>query len=143
MKDKAFFFKNCIDWLMPGGALIIHLVDKHKFDPIVPPANPLYIVSPQKYAKERITKAKVTFNEFVYTSNFQTPEGQNTASFEEKFKFNNGKVRKQEHKLYMESIDEIVNYAKDAGFIVKGKVDLLNCAYEYQYLYIFQKPSSF
>jgi hypothetical protein len=41
----------------------------------------------------------------------------------------------------MESIDNIVNYAKDAGFLVQGKIDLVKCAYEYQYLYIFVKPS--
>ncbi len=41
------------------------------------------------------------------------------------------------------SITDIVNYAKSAGFIVQGQVDLLQCAYEYQYLYIFQKPASF
>ena len=71
MKDKMKFFYNSINWLMPGGYLIVHLVDKYKFDPILPPGNPLYIVSPQKYAKERITKTKVTFNEFVYDSNFK------------------------------------------------------------------------
>ena len=59
-----------MNWLMPGGKLIVHLVDRDKFDPILPPGNPLYIVSPQKYAKERITKTKITFNEFLYNSNF-------------------------------------------------------------------------
>ena len=44
-----------MDWLMPGGYLIVHLVDRESFDPILPPGNPLYVVSPQKYAKERIT----------------------------------------------------------------------------------------
>lgn len=57
-KDKRDFFDNCMDWLMPGGNLVVHLVNREKFDPILPPGNPLYIVSPQKYAKERITKNK-------------------------------------------------------------------------------------
>jgi hypothetical protein len=43
---------------MPGGTLIVHIVDREKFDPMLPAANPLYIVSPQKYAKERIQKVK-------------------------------------------------------------------------------------
>ena len=50
MKDKMRFFYNCMNWLMPGGFLIVHLVDRYKFDPILPPGNPLYIVSPQKYS---------------------------------------------------------------------------------------------
>ena len=138
--DKMKFFNNCFEWLMPGGTLIIHLVDREKFDPILPPGNPLYIVSPQKYAKERITKTKITFDEFIYSSNFELEPEKDIATFHEKFKFNNGKVRKQEHKLYMNSENDILNMAQDAGFLIQSKVDLVNCAYEYQYLYVLVKP---
>lgn len=140
MKDKMRFFNNCMNWLMPGGFLIVHLVDKYKFDPILPPGNPLYIVSPQKYAKERITKTKITFNDFVYDSNFKLDDN-DIAIFDEKFKFNDGRVRKQEQKLYMEDLPTIVNMAQDAGFLVHAKIDMVKCAYEYQYLYVFIKPS--
>jgi len=139
-EDKRKFFNNCMEWLMPGGTLIVHVVNRDKFDPILPPGNPLYIVSPQKYAKERITSTKITFNEFVYSSNFELDTSNNTGTFHEKFKFNDGKVRKQEHKLYMESESDIVQMAQDAGFLMHGKIDLLECAYEYQYLYILVKP---
>ncbi len=140
MKDKMRFFNNCMNWLLPGGFLIIHLVDKHKFDPILPPGNPLYVVSPQKYAKERITTTKVTFNDFIYNSNFKL-EGDDIAIFDEKFKFNDGRVRKQEQRLYMEDLSTIVNMAQDAGLLLHAKVDMVKCAYENQYLYIFTKPS--
>ncbi len=141
MKNKQLFFNNCYDWLMPGGNLVVHLVEREKFDPILPPGNPLYIVSPQKYAKERITKTKVNFNDFVYTSNFELEGGKDLAIFDEKFKFNNGKTRKHEHKLHMESITDILNLAQNAGFIIQGQIDLVKCAYEYQYLFILQKPN--
>ena len=139
--NKKEFFNNCMDWLMPGGYLIVHLVDREKFDPILPPGNPLYVVSPQKYAKERITKTKVTFNNFVYNANFDLNKENNTASFHEKFKFKDGSVRKNEHKFYMEDTTTIVNMAQDSGFIIHGKVNLVKCAYEHQFLYIFMKPS--
>jgi SAM-dependent methyltransferase len=139
-EDKMKFFNNCMEWLIPGGVLIVHLVNREKFDPILPPGNPLYIVSPQKYSKERITKTKITFNEFVYSSNFELEPEKDLAIFHEKFKFNNGKVRKQEHKLYMNSENDIINMAQDAGFLVQGKIDLVNSAYEYQYLYLLVKP---
>ena len=139
--DKRKFFDNCMDWLMPGGFLIVHLVDREKFDPILPPGNPLYIVSPQKYAKERITTTKITFNDFVYNSEFNFDKGANLATFDEKFKFNNGNVRKQEQKLYMEDTQDILTTAQQCGFILQGKIDLVNCAYESQYLYILVKPS--
>lgn len=140
-KNKRQFFDNCMDWLMPGGYLIVHLVDREKFDPILPPGNPLYIVSPQKYAKERITKTKVTFNEFVYNSNFNFDKDSNIATFDEKFKFKDGNVRKQQQELYMEDTSDIVNIAQECGFILEGKINLVKCAYENQYLYVFVKPS--
>jgi SAM-dependent methyltransferase len=140
MKDKMQFFYNCMNWLMPGGYLVVHLVDKYKFDPILPPGNPLYIVSPQKYAKERITKTKITFQDFVYDSNFKL-EDNDMAIFTEKFKFNDGKIRKQEQQLYMEDLPTIVNMAQDAGFVLHSKIDMVKCAYEYQYLYVFYKPN--
>jgi SAM-dependent methyltransferase len=140
-KDKMQFFYNCMDWLMPGGYLIVHLVDRESFDPILPPGNPLYVVSPQKYAKERITQTKITFNDFVYSSNFNLDKPNNMATFDEKFKFNDGKVRKQQQKLYMEDTSTIINMAQEAGLILQSKVDLVKCAYENQYLYIFAKPN--
>lgn len=139
--DKRIFFDNCMDWLMPGGYLVVHLVNRDKFDPILPPGNPLYIVSPQKYAKERITTTKITFNDFIYNSDFKLNKDANIATFDEKFKFNDGNVRKQEQKLYMEDEQDILTIAQQCGFILQGKIDLVNCAYEYQYLYILVKPS--
>jgi SAM-dependent methyltransferase len=140
-KDKRQFFDNCMDWLMPGGYLIVHLVNREKFDPILPPGNPLFIVSPQKYAKKRITKTKITFNDFVYDSNFNMDTENDIATFDEKFKFHDGKVRKQQQKLYMEDTSTIVNIAQECGFIVHAKIDLVKCAYDNQYIYIFVKPS--
>jgi hypothetical protein len=126
---------------MPGGYLIVHLVDRESFDPILPPGNPLYVVSPQKYAKERITKTKIVFNDFEYTANFNLEKDNDIATFDEKFKFEDGRVRKQQQMLYMEDTSTIVNAAQDAGFILQGKIDLVKCAYENQYLYLFTKPN--
>jgi SAM-dependent methyltransferase len=51
IKDKSTFFRNCYQWLKPGGYLVIHVVNREMFDPILPPGNPLLLVSVQKYAK--------------------------------------------------------------------------------------------
>ena len=37
--------------------------------------------------------------------------------------------------------EEIINEIQNVGFISYGIVDLINCQYEYQYLYIFNKPN--
>jgi SAM-dependent methyltransferase len=142
LKDKMLFFNNCIKWLMPGGYLVVHVVDRDEFDPILPPANPLLMLTPQRYAKERITTSSVVFDSFKYNANFEYDKKNNSAKFIEKFKNKeSGKVfRKQEHKFYMEPESVIISNAKDAGFIVLGKIDLISSGYEYQYLYVLQKP---
>lgn len=141
-KDKTQFFNNCYKWLMPGGYLIVHLVDRSRFDPILPPGNPLMYVSPQRYAKERITSTKVKFTDFSYSADFQLNEENDSAHFIEKFKNDSdGKVRKNELTLFMPEIQEIVDEAQSCGFILESKIDLLQCQYEYQYLYMFVKPN--
>ena len=141
-KDKRHFFDNCIDWLMPGGYFIIHIVDRHNFDPILPPGNPLLYVSPQRYAKKRITSTKVKFTDFSYTADFQLDEKNDKATFVEKFKDDaDGKVRKNEHTMYMPEEQVIVDEILSSGFFMEAKIDLLQCQYEYQYLYVFVKPN--
>jgi SAM-dependent methyltransferase len=140
-KDKTQFFNNCFKWLMPGGYLIVHLVDRNNFDPILPPGNPLLYVSPQRYAKERITTTKVKFTDFSYSADFKLDDKNDKALFVEKFKNDSdGKVRKNEHEMYMPDLQQIVDEAQACGFIVEAKADLLQCQYEYQYLYVFVKP---
>jgi SAM-dependent methyltransferase len=141
VEDKSRFFRNAMNWLMPGGYLVIHLVDRDLFDPILPPANPLVIFSPQRYAKDRITKSRVKFDKFSYTANFELDNKTNLAKFKEKFEFYDGKVKKQEHKMYMPSQNEIITIAQEMGFILQGVIDLISIGYEYNNLYIFVKPN--
>jgi SAM-dependent methyltransferase len=141
IQDKTLFFNNCMGWLKPGGYLIVHLVDRELFDPILPPANPLLMLTPQRYAKERITSSKIRFKDFNYTANFDFGNKSEIVRFKEKFDFKDGRVKKQEHKMYMPTEDDIVIMAQEAGFILHGIIDLIKSGYEYNYLYIFTKPN--
>ena len=114
------------------------LVDRERFDPILPPGNPLFIVSPQKYAKNRITETKVKFNEFDYKANFELED--ETGYFNETFKFKDGKKRTNSHKLYMEDTEKILTIAQQCGFTLHSIIDLIKVGYDYQYLYVFVKP---
>lgn len=148
-KDKRAFFKNCYNWLRPEGYLIIHLVDRNHFDPIVPGGKPMFLVSPQTYAKDRITNSTVKFRSFQYKSDFKAPgdkkgeksSGQkNIGKFVEKFTDDkSGKVRENVHTYYMSTNREILDTAKEAGFVVTGQVDLVHVLNEYQYLFILRK----
>ena len=141
IKDKMEFFQNCFDWLMPGGYLIIHLVNRNRFDPILPAADPLMLVSPQKFAKKRITNSLVKFNNFQYKANFELFKNKNKATFTETFKDDaTSNVRQNIHTFYIPTQKYILSLAKDVGFILLGKIDMISVQYEYQYLYILQKP---
>jgi SAM-dependent methyltransferase len=142
IKNKQQFFENCYNWLRPGGFLVIHLVDRENFNPILPVADPLLLVSPQKYAKERLTKSLVKFNGFGYKADFKLNAPENRATFEETMKDDkSGQVRKNIHQFYMEPHDQILALAKQTGFIVQGKIDLMPVQYDHQYLYILYRPN--
>ena len=149
IKDKRRFFSNVMHWLQPGGYLALHLVDRDNFDPIVPAGDPFSIVSPQKFAKERITSTVVKFNNLDYKSNFELLKDKETnndgiinAIMHETFKdTKTGALRKNEHKLYMPTQKTILSMAKDAGFILTAKIDMVKCQYANQFIYILQKPT--
>ena len=143
IKDKRLFFKNCFDWLKPGGFMVVHLVNKHMFDPVLPPGNPLESVNAQKYAKERITKTNIVFKNYNYESEFLSDDKNNgKTEFVEVFSNKKTKktFRKNIHTLYMEDQTKILSIAKQMGFIVKSKHDMTACSYEYNFLYVLKKP---
>ncbi len=141
INDKQLFLQNCYNWLMPGGYLVLHLVNRDKFDPILNSADPLHLVSAQKYAKKRITNSLVKFKDFQYKANFDLDKSKNLAEFDETFKDDtSGHVRQNKHKLHMETQKHILGIAKNLGFILQGKVDMVTTQYQYQYLYLLYKP---
>jgi SAM-dependent methyltransferase len=154
VKDKRAFLRNCYQWLKPEGYLILHLVDRNHFDPVVPGGKPLFIVSPQKFAKDRITNSLVKFRSFQYKSDFTAPPPskkgsgsggggeKNIGKFVEKITDDKtGKVRENIHTYYMPTNREMLEIAKEVGFTVTGQVDLVHVLNEYQYLYILKKAA--
>ena len=142
-KDKTLFIQNVYNWLRPGGFFIVQLVDKNKFDPVVPAAKPFVMVNPQSFADKRITESNVVFNNFKYKSDFQVFPN-DFVQFREIFKdttSGSGKVRENIHKMWIPPKQKVITECKEAGFITYAEVDLLMAQLEYQYLYVFQKPS--
>lgn len=142
IKNKKTFFENCFQWLKPGGYLSLHLVNRNMFSPILNSADPLQLVSPQKYTKKRITNSIVKFKDFQYKADFKLNPEKNKANFEEVFKDDKtGHIRKNEHNFYMPTQKNILSVAKECGFNLLGKIDMVNIQYEYQYIYILYKPN--
>jgi SAM-dependent methyltransferase len=157
INDRRTFFYNCYHWLKPGGYLVLHLVNRHMFDPIVPAAKPFTLVSPQSVAKKRITTSEVVFEGFDYKSKFEFDQEQNgeerrnkenrekggdNVTIIETMKDRRGKVRKNIRSLRMSGQKIIIGEAKDSGFTMLGQYDLIKSQREYQYIYILYKPNN-
>lgn len=136
--DKETLFRNLFFWVKPGGKLVVHVVNKHKFDPILDSASSVLAFSLQKYSDSRIKKSEVTFNKMKYTGEFDLQDP--GAEFRETFRFNDGKVRRQRHELKMEDMAEIVGMAKVAGWDYVGFTDLTPLAFEYAHHLHFKHP---
>lgn len=135
LHDPDAAFRNFFNWLQPGGVLVIHLVNREKFDPILEAASPFVAFSVQKYAKKRVTRSRVSFDKFDYEADFQR-EG-DRAEFHEDFTFKSGKHRRQTHSLRMPVMETVVARAEANGFTYKQFLDMTGVGYEYQYLFIF------
>ena len=136
--DKVF--RNFNKWLAPRGMMVLHLVDRDNFDPLLNAASPFPLFSLQKYSKKRITESKVHFNNFIYKSKFDVDTHNDSAIFSEMFEYKDKpKNRKQQHKLYMPDISVIVSKAHNNGFKLVHKIGMIPVSFEYHYLYIFRK----
>ena len=138
LNDKETCFRNLFFWVKPGGKLMIHVVNKHKFDPMLESAAPWMGFSLQKYSKDRVTKSDVTFDKFKYTGEFDLQDPQ--AEFRETFRFHNGTIRRQRHTFFMEDMNTIVGFAKAAGWKYEGFIDLTPISAEYMYYLSFSHP---
>ena len=139
--DQEAFLRNAYKWLRHNGYLIIHVVDREKFHPIVPPSE-IFTIPTQYLAKKgtRITNSYVKFEGFDYKANFIEKFNKNKAEFIEEFTNDDTKnTRKNVHKLNMMSLEEYKKLFKKCRFSEKAVIDLSPVKYEYQYIYILQK----
>jgi ubiquinone/menaquinone biosynthesis C-methylase UbiE len=138
-KDKSLFFRNCYHWLMSNGYLILHVVDREKYDSTIM-ASKNYDIGPlNKYTNKRITDSNVDFDNINYKSEYDFAKEE--VRFKETFTDrSNNKIRQNEQILYMESIQKILTIAKLCGFIIHGQVNMKPYnGDEYQYIYILEK----
>lgn len=123
IENKAQFFQNCYFWLQPNGYLILHLVDKDSFDPIIPAGKPRVLDSPQKYSNQRITDTLIDFIDFTYKSTYDFSKSDGRVIHKETFTDNQTQnIRENERTLFMKNTEDILSISIKYGFIVKGKV---------------------
>ena len=135
-EDKRQLVNNFIDWLMPGGYFMLHVVDVDSYNPVSNKTTlPIIVTSGGKPSKP---SKKIKTKNYDYTSNYTLDN--NIGTIIEKFQFKNGNVRKQEHKLFMEDKEVILTIVQQCGFTLQSIVDVMNSGYGKQYIYIFVKP---
>jgi ubiquinone/menaquinone biosynthesis C-methylase UbiE len=142
IQDKKQLFKNCYYWMMPGGYLILHLVDKHEFNPIIPAGRPYAIdnISDlQKFSDKRLKQTNIDFGDFTYESKFDIIESIviHKEEFQDKM---TGNIRQNEQTLYMENTEDILRIAIQFGFLIVGKAIMQSSGGDqHQYLYILER----
>ena len=137
-KDINHIFENFSKWVKPDGFVVIHLVDKKAFDPILNPASPFVLMDLQSHVDKRKTDSTVVFNNFTYKSDFIL-ESNDKAYFEETFDYKDGKVRKQKHGLYMYNKIDYVHAAKKYGLDLMDIKSQAFSGYGNHYIFIFRK----
>jgi len=137
LKDKNIFFRNCYNWLMPNGFLIIHLVDKAKYNPLAPIVDKVTFKNANSYNSYRKTDARIEFKDFEYTTSHDMNHD-NHVVVKETFTDSATKhVRQNELTLYMENKDDIIKMAQNNGFLAHALINLPND--DYQYIYVFER----
>ena len=122
IEDKHAFFTNCRYWLRNGGALILHLVDKNRFNTVV--GKTMLVDNPQKYVKERITKSETDFGDFTYFAKYDIKQ-KGASTFTETFTDAVTKnVRQNERTLFMDSEEAVLKVAQQCGFSQHGKINM-------------------
>ncbi len=141
--DKIAFLRNCYHWLVPGGYLIVHVVDPARFDTVVPVGKPAYLEKPLEQATERITDTSIDFKDFKYKSAYDFSNVDragvvvHTETFTDK---ETGHIRENERTIQYESEKDILEKVRFCRFLPQGKFDMK----EYngdanQSVYIFEK----
>jgi SAM-dependent methyltransferase len=137
-QNKIQLFRNCYQWITPGGYLILHLVDPNRFDTVIPAGKPLGIDSPQKYTDHRILETYVEFDTFNYKSKYNPKYSTIVETFTENI---TGQVRQNEQHLFMETKETILGIATIVGFILHGQMNYETINGDsYQYLIVLERP---
>lgn len=142
MQNKKMFLENCYNWLMPGGYLSLKLMDKNSIEPLDTIRTIKRNVLPSFVDPDLLLDTSIKFKDFLYKPDFEEIS-EDISIFKETFKYNNGKVRQNEHKLYIQDKDTIIKMAQYIGFIVLKVYDMKECECKCpkKYIYVLQKPN--
>lgn len=68
--NPAKLLAVCKGWLQVGGVLVIHVVEKDRFNMVAPCGATSLVPNPQTHVDQRIRKSKVDFIDYLYESDY-------------------------------------------------------------------------
>jgi SAM-dependent methyltransferase len=143
--DKYEFFRNCYQWLVPNGFLVLHLIEPKKFRRnFLLKNNGGVLINPllNLFNRSKTVDTIIQYDDYTYTNYFQfSTDDPKMVVLKETFIDNQTKnIRQNENTLYMVSIEDIMKIASNAGFISHSKVDMNSYNDdENQYLVVFER----
>ena len=153
ISDKERLFRNCYNWLLPGGSLIIHLVDRDNFDKISNikdtgggnyknniAKKPVNILINDPDLKQLLNPDGKNITNLEYKTDYKTNYNNNISTYTETFSLPNGKIRQNEHKLFIPKQAEILAIAKSCGYILTERMPLDDAGYKNQNIYVLRRP---
>ena len=144
IENKSLFFQNCYHWMKPNSYLVLHLADLTNFNQIIPMGIPNSLNNTPQYNKHRVVNTLTVFTDFKYKAYYTIPteKDKNNATLIESFTDNiTQNVRQNEHTLYMEPMNKILNMVRRAGFSLIKTIHMKKINNdENQFLYFFHRP---
>ena len=157
ISDKEQLFKNCYNWLLPGGSLIIHLVNRDNFDKISNikdnglnrkdynnkiSKNSVGLLVDDPQLKQLINPDVKNNDPMLlkYKSDYKTYYNKDYSTYTETFSMPDGKIRQNEHKLFIPKQADILAIAKSCGYILTERMPLDAAGYKNQNIYVLRRP---
>jgi SAM-dependent methyltransferase len=140
IEDKPQVFRNIFKWLKPDGVFILHLVDVQKFDCLVPIGKVEGVPNIQDYTPTRVNASSTEFPGFFYTHKYHFLHDHQATQIETFVDKSSSAIRKQETRLMLSPIEDILSLAKQAGFQTKTHINYMDNNHDqHQYLYVLEK----
>jgi ubiquinone/menaquinone biosynthesis C-methylase UbiE len=139
MKDKSDFFRKCYNWLIPNGYLVLHLVDKDNFTPVVSCVNKMLDINlSNDSVLKNINNTTLDFTDFKYNVTYKKENQRDELTIKETFTDSASRhVRQNEMTLNIENIEKTLKIASNSGFIAHSKFKTPTD--NHQFVYIFER----
>jgi len=139
MKDKSEFFRKCYNWLIPNGYLVLHLVDKENFTPVVSCVNKMLDINlSNDTVLKNINNTTLDFTDFKYNVTYKQEDQSDELVVKETFTDTASRhVRQNEMILNVENLNKTLKIASNSGFIAHSK--FVTPTDKHQFVYIFER----